>query len=306
MRLFGTSNKFAVVALAAMLWAQNTCAQELTPRAFWPAPTGTGVLILGYSHSAGDVLMDPSIPIFGVDSRIDSGLLGYLRTTDLFGRTTNLLIEVPYSSGTTTGLIDDQRASASFSGLGDVAASITVNLLGAPALTPEDLQALRANPRPILGFSAKIVAPTGHYDRNRLINVGANRWSAQFKLGSIIPIRPRWLLEMEAGVWIFGDDDDYLAGKREQESIFSVQAHLIRRFKPGFWASLDFNYFTGGEQTIGGVERVDVQKNSRIGGTLVFPFHKRHALKLGFSTGTRTKYGSDFNQVIVAYQRIIP
>jgi len=56
-----------------------------------------------------------------------------------------------------------------------------------------------------------------------------------------------------------------------------------------------FNYFTGGRQTIGGNGLVDVQQNSRIGGTLVVPFKGGHAVKLGYYTGIFTKFGCDFN-----------
>ena len=61
-------------------------AQELSPRAYWPAPVGTKVLVTGYSYSSGDVLLDPTIPIYGVDSRISTAFLGYVQTFALAGR----------------------------------------------------------------------------------------------------------------------------------------------------------------------------------------------------------------------------
>jgi hypothetical protein len=115
-------------------------------------------------------------------------------------------------------------------------------------------------------------------------------------------LRPSWLLEVAAGVWLYSDDEDYLPGAREQDPIYSVEAHVIKRFRPGFWASLDFNYFRGGRQTIGGDRLEDVQKNAKIGGTVVIPFGGRHAVKLGYASGAITKYGSDFDQFLVTYQ----
>jgi len=56
--------------VAGLLWAPCIVAQELTPRAYWPAPKGIKVAIVGYSHVNGDVLFDPSIPLYGVDSRV--------------------------------------------------------------------------------------------------------------------------------------------------------------------------------------------------------------------------------------------
>jgi hypothetical protein len=296
----------AVSGLAGLVlvggWANPVAGQDLTPRAYWPAPKGTKVAIVGYSHVRGDVLFDPSIPLSGVDSKIHTGLAAYLQTFSLSGRTANIVIDLPYSWGTTEGLVEDEPARRDYSGLGDLGATLSVNLLGAPTMTPADFQALRAEPHPILGASLKVIAPTGRYDDDRLINVGANRWAAKLELGSIIPLHPKWLLELDAGLWWFTDNDDFLTGRREQEPIYNFQAHLIRRFKPGFWASLDANYFVGGRQTVGGDELGDVLHNVRVGGMVVVPFGGRHAVKAGYFIGARTSFGSDFDQLLITYQ----
>jgi hypothetical protein len=298
--------RIAIVAcLVGALCVQPALAQELTPRSFWPAPVGTQLLVLGYSHTAGDVLMDPSIPLFGVDSRIDTGVLGYFRTFDLWGRTANVVLELPYSKGTTKGLVGDVAARRDFAGFNDASITLMVNLLGAPAMTPQEFQALRADPRPILGLSLKLVAPSGHYDVGRLINVGANRWAARLKLGFILPLRPKWLLEIDAGAWFFGADDEFLTGERKQDPIYALETHLIRRFSPGFWASLEFNYFTGGRQTIGGNELADLQNNSRMGATLVFPYLRRYAVKMGYSVSMRTRFGVDSDQFLLTWQMLL-
>lgn len=286
-------------------WTANCAAQELTPRAYWPAPKGTRVAVLGYSYVSGDVLFDRTIPLYGVDSRINVGVVAYLQTFNLWRRTTNVLFELPYSWGTTEGILIDTPARRDFSGIGDLGVTMMVNLLGAPSMTPAEFQELRADPHPILGASLKILAPIGEYDSNRLINVGANRWAARAQLGFILPLRPKWHLELGAGAWFFGDDPEFLPGRREQEPIFHGHAHLVKRFRPGFWASLDLNYFTGGRQTIGGAQLSDVQKNSKIGVTVVVPFRGRNAIKLGYANGAHTDYGSDFDQYLVTYQTVL-
>lgn len=301
-----TGARAFTLAVLCFLFATAGMAQEMSPRFYWPAPKGTKVLVLGYSRSSGDVLMDPSIPVYGVDSKISTGFLGYLQTFAIGGRTANLVLELPYSWGTTKGLVGDTPARRDFAGLNDAGITLAVNLLGAPSMNAAEFQQLRADPRPILGASLKLVPPIGYYHPDRLINVGANRWAAKLELGSVIPLRPRWLLEIEGGAWFFGDDDDYITGARKQDPIYAVELHLVRRFRPGFWAALDFNYVTGGRQTIGESELVDVQGNARFGGTIVIPFERRHAVKIGFSTGTRTRFGTDFNQLLVTYQVALP
>jgi hypothetical protein len=190
----------AVLVLAVSgLLVTGSAAQELVPRFYWPAPKGTKVVVAGYTHSSGDVLMDPSLPLYGVDSRINTAFFAYLQTFSLWGRTTNVVAELPYSWGTTKGILVADQAQRNFSGLNDSGRTLAINLLGAPTMTPADFQELRANPHPILGASVKVLALTGQYDKGRLINVGANRWAARAELGSVVSLKRKWLLELEAG-----------------------------------------------------------------------------------------------------------
>ena len=265
------------------------------------------MFIFGYSHQTGDVVTDPSLPIAGVDSQIDSAVLAYQQTIDLLGRTGNIQFELPYVDGTTTGTVIDElgRRDASgrrdVSGLGDVAATLTINLIGAPSMSPVEFQELRQNPRPILATSIKIVAPTGEYEEDRLINIGTNRWSVRFRLGYIRPLTRKWLLEMSAGAWFFGENDEFLGATRKQDPIGALNFHLVRRFSPGLWASLDLNYYVGGHTTVNGERRADLQRNSRLGLSVAYPFKKRHAIKLGISEGVVTESGGDFRTVNLNY-----
>jgi hypothetical protein len=224
---------------ALLLVAGSACvgarAQELAPRTYWPAPKGTQVLIAGYTHQSGDIVTDPSIPVTGVDSSIDTVALAYQRTVDLFGRTANVRFQVPLVDGTSTGAVDEASGRRDVRGLGDVTATLTINLLGAPSMSPADFQRLREAPRPILGASIKITAPTGEYDTDRLINIGTNRWAAQAQIGFIYPFSRKWLLETVAGVWFFGDNDEFLGKTREQDPIAALNFHVVRRFSAGFW-----------------------------------------------------------------------
>jgi hypothetical protein len=168
-------------------------------------------------------------------------------------------------------------------------------------MTVSEFQELRENPHPILGASVKVVAPTGRYNKDKLINIGANRWAVRPELGYVIPLTPKLLLELEAGAWFFGDNDDFVAGKREQDPIYAGEIHLVRRFKPGFWASLEAVYFEGGQQTIGGDQLIDVQRNMKVGGTVVLQVRPGQAIKAGYSTGVITEFGDDFDQFIISY-----
>jgi hypothetical protein len=291
----------AVLLLVSACASVDALAQDLTPRTYWPAPKGTRLLIFGYAHQTGDVVTDPSIPITGVDSRIDSAVLAYQQTIELFGRTGNIQFELPYVDGTTTGMVSDEPGRRDVSGFGDIAATLTINLFGAPSMSPAEFREMRQSPRPILGASIKVVAPTGEYEPDKLINIGTNRWAVRFRLGYVRPLTARLLLEMSAGAWFFEDNDEFLGVNREQDPIAALNFHLVRRFKPGLWGSLDLNYYLGGHSTVGGERRADLQRNSRIGLSFAYPFKRRHAIKLGISGGVVTESGGDFRTINLNY-----
>lgn len=291
-----------VPLLACLLFTGGVVsAQELTPRAYWPLPVGTNVMVLSYQRNIGDIVVDPSLPITGVESEINYLQLSYQRALDLFGRSASVQLSLPYADGLTEGTVDGEFRQRKTVGLTDARLRMAINLTGAPAMDGAAFGALRADPKPIIGASFLVQAPTGAYDSDRLLNLGTNRWAVKPAFGMIVPLRPTWLFEIEVGAWFFGDNDDFLGETREQNAIVSTEMHLIKRIRPGFWASLDVNYYRGGDTRIGNDFNDDLQRNSRAGFTFVFPVKGRHALRGGFSTGIATRSGGDFEIYSLSY-----
>jgi hypothetical protein len=297
--------RYFPLAIVLLVWSIAGSAQELTPRAYWPAPNGTRVGVLGYAYTDGNIIFDPSIPIYEAETRVNGALLAYMQTFKLFGRSSNVLVKLPYAWGITEGLVVSEYANRKFSNFGDLSVTVAFNLIGAPSMNLEEFQQFRSDPGLILGMSVEVIAPTGDYSGDRLINTGANRWAIKPEFGFMYPLTRKLLLELESGVWFFGDDDDFLVGKKAQEPIFTFETHLIRRFSPGFWISLDWTYYRGGRQTIGGEQLSDAQSNSRLGGTLVKPLSRRQVIKLGYATGVRARFGTDFDQFLLSYQVLL-
>ncbi len=290
-----------LLLVALLAWSPTAVAQELTPRAYWPAPTGTEVLFAGYGYQTGDIVTNPALPIVDVDSRIHKVALGYQKTLDLWGRTTNFRVEVPWADGTTDGTVDGLAQRREVSGLGDVSATLSVNLTGAPAMDIEAFQEFRAKPRPILAASLKVLAPTGQYDEDRVVNIGTNRWAVRTRLGYIQPLPGKWVMELSLGSWFFQDNDDFLGQTLSQKPLVSVDASLVHRFGPGFWASLDGTFYFGGRTDIEDVGRADFQRASRTGISVAYPFGGRHVLKGSYSTGVTVNVGGDYDILSMTY-----
>jgi hypothetical protein len=298
--------RFIVLLVLAACLSPLLAAQEMTPRAYWPAPKGTQVMTLGLAYTDGDIVPDPSLPVQGLDSEITTALFGYLRTINFFGRSANIILDLPYSDGTTTADHPELgRLERDYNGIGDLGITLQVNLVGAPTMDAAGFAELRRDPRPMIGASLRVVAPTGDYDNDRIANVGANRWAVKPELGVILPLTPKWLFEFEVGAWLFEDNDDFLVGRtREQDPIYSVEAHLVRRFAPGFWLSLDATGYRGGRSTFEGRRLDDLQRDSKLGTTLVYPFAKGRVLKFSYTNGSVNNSDENFNIYTLSYQHL--
>ncbi len=296
--------RISALVIFYLLYALPGYTQELTPRAYWPTPKGTRVITVGALHTSGDIVPDPSLPVTGFDSNINSLFLGYRHTLDLWGRTANLVLELPYSDGTTrAGLENAPSLDRAYQGIGDIAATLSVNVVGAPSLSREDFRDLILNPRPLLGVSLKLVTPTGRYDQDRLINVGANRWALKAEVGYIKSISRGWLFELDAGVWVFGDNDDFLGQTREQKPISSLQAHLIHEINADFWVALNMNAYSGGRSKVGDRRLDDLQRDSRIGFTMAFPLARGHIIRASYMHGSLNDSDESFDTYQFSYSR---
>jgi hypothetical protein len=69
----------------------------MEPRAFSASPIDTNFLIGSYQRTTGDVALDADLPIRDVKAAINSGILAYDRTFDLFGQTGSVAIVLPYT-----------------------------------------------------------------------------------------------------------------------------------------------------------------------------------------------------------------
>ncbi|MEA3097479.1 MAG: hypothetical protein QOF74_1719, partial [Caballeronia mineralivorans] len=251
---------------AVVIWSTLAAAQEMEPRSYSAVPIGTNFIVMDYARSSGDILFDPSLPVTDLQAKINTYSLGLSHSFGVLGHVASVAIAVPYANANLTGNVEGAPGHAYRSGLGDMRFRLAVNLLGGPALTPEEFA--RRSPSTILGASVSVVAPTGQYVASRLINVGSNRWSFKPEVGLSQPIG-NWFVEGAAGVWLFTDNTDFFRGRRRSQDPLPVfQWHGGYNWRPGLWLAADVTYFTGGQTSVNGVQDNDVQRNVRYGLTL--------------------------------------
>ncbi|UTF61870.1 transporter [Gilvimarinus sp. DA14] len=279
-------------------------AQELAPRAYWPAPDGTNVVVLSYQHSQGNVLADASTPITGAEAKLDFLSLTYQRTFNLLGRTGNLQLNTPFVSGEAHADINNEFKRRSITAAADPRARLAINLVGAPSMDRDDFRLLVANPELIVGASMLVSIPTGEYDGDRLFNAGSNRWAVKPALGAILPLDNRWLLEGEIGAWFYQDNDDFSGQTRSQEPLLSSEFHLVHVLQSGTWISFDINWYQGGAAQVGAGPKQTELKNSRAGLTFLKPLAKQHAIRGAYSTAVESTIAGQFDSLSLSYMYI--
>ena len=89
----------SAACLAFVLQPLRASAQELTPGAYWPLPTGINVLTFVNSFNRGDVTFDPALTAEDARASIDTVALAYTRTLSIAGRSANVGLQLPVLGG---------------------------------------------------------------------------------------------------------------------------------------------------------------------------------------------------------------
>ena len=287
-----------LVLSTAVLPVRVAHGQSLIPAAYAPAPIALNVVTVVGTFNKGDILFDPSLPIDDGHATIGLGAIGYARTLNVAGRYANVGVIVPYAHGHIRGLLLGKFEERTRSGLGDVAARVSINLYGAPAMTRQQFASYR--PKTILGASLVVAVPVGQYDSTRFINIGANRWTFAPEVG-FSRTRGRWMFEGDLGGVFFTDNTNFVnGGTREQAPMVTTQGHVVYTVRRGLWVAADANFWHGGRTTTNGVDGTLPQHNSRVGTTVAIPMGSNQ-VRFSYSFGAYTRTGGDFHSLGVSY-----
>jgi hypothetical protein len=279
-------------------------AQELQPRAYFPAPVGFGFLSISYSTNSGGLLFDPSLPV--TDARVNAniGALGAGVTLNGFGRTGQALVVLPYAIADLTGTVSDVQVARHRSGITDSTFRFAINLYGAPAMHVEEFAKYR--PKTVIGASFTVSAPTGQYDPKVLINIGTNRWGLKPELG-ISRFVGKWDFEAAFGAWLYTKNSDFLSNMvRTQDPLGSVQIHVVRLLPRRMWAAADGTFYIGGRTHIGDEVNADFESSVRLGATLGIALGRHQAIKIAYFGGAVDRAGADISSLSISYQVLGP
>jgi hypothetical protein len=296
--------KFAVLvcitgAISLLLLTQAHAA-GIEPRAYVNTPVGINFLLAGYSYTDGGLSTDGSSPIKDAQLYTHTGIMAYVRTLDLRGKSGKFDVILPYSRLWGNAMVSGQLKDRDVSGFNDPLFRLSINFYGAPALSLQEFSNYRQDL--IIGASVQVSAPFGQYDSTKLVNLGNNRWFVKPELG-ISKAWGKFTTELSTGVYYFSKNDNYFGGNTlEQDPLYTAQIHVDYDMGRGMWAALSWTDDYGGRTTLNGVEQDDKQNNSRTGATLALPVDRNSSIKLYASTSLHTTVGSTFTMYGIVWQ----
>ena len=296
-----TRSRLAVFAMAvAVLATANAKAQDAEPRLYSNTPVGLNFLIGGSIYAEGKLAFDPELAIADADFESLTGVAAYVRSFNAWGKSAKVDVIVPYTGFSARAIVAGEPHKREMTGFGDPRFRVSVNVLGAPAMSIQEFARYKQDL--IVGLSLQVSAPLGQYDDTKLLNLGNNRWSFRPELG-ISKAWGRWTAEIAPSVTLFTDNEDFFGGRTfAQAPAYLIRGSVIRNFKSGVWMSADGAYFSGTRTTVNGVEGDNEQEIVRAGLTLSLPINRQNSVKLNASTGLYTRTGSEFSALGVAWQ----
>ena len=224
----------------------------------------------------------------------------YLRHLTLFNRPSSFLLAVIGGDidvdvnvkapsqfvppGETPGVEFNQSST----GFADPSAQLVINLFGAPPLKA-NFDLIDYEPTCTFDAAVMLALPIGEYDDDKLVNLGQNRWFGRiafpltYHFGVFSP-GYRKSLELIPSVWLFGENDDFMGQKLENDPMWQFEAHLTNDFTPSFWGSLDLLYRGGFQSEINGVEVGDELDVGNLGFTLNYEVNDNLSIRTGFSS----------------------
>ncbi|MEH6590243.1 MAG: transporter [Halioglobus sp.] len=274
--------------------------QALEPRSYTNVPIDQTFVVLGYTHSEGELTPTATSPLQDAMLDIDVAVVGMAQTFALSGRSAKIDFVATRQCFEGSATFNGEFVEGRRCGYGDPNMRLSWNFYGAPALNLADFAVWE--PGLVMGASVQVSAPVGSYKDDAIINPGSNRWMVRPGVGMSYQWG-RWHIDAIVSVRLFEDNDDYYDDLYvKQDPIYALQSHLIYTLNKGRWIALNANFFSGGETNVDGVDMGDRQENSRFGITFSMPISGHNSVKFYANTGVITSIGNDFDTFGAAWQ----
>ena len=293
-----------VLCILAIAAPPHVYALDPVPRQWSHLPLDTNFFGMAYAYTEADIGLDPVLRTEDVEMELDTWGVKYIRSFEAFGKSARVDLTQAYQEAEWTGLLDGAPAAVSRHGPSDTFVRIAINLYVAPPLGGKEYAQYRQNAgsETIVGAALAVRLPTGDYKKDKLLNLGQNRFVLRPQLG-LMHTWGQWSIDMTGEVAFYGDNDEFFNGnKREQDPMLLVYGSLIHTFRPGHWLGASFGFDSGGEGTINGVEKNDHRKDLGAALSYAYPVTRTSSIVTRYlRTETQEDIGNDSDTLSVNF-----
>ncbi|AOS98666.1 hypothetical protein AUP74_03300 [Microbulbifer aggregans] len=253
-----------LITFAAALQAPLSCnALDPEPRRWSHLPIDENYLTLALVKTNADIYFNPTLLLEDVEQHLDTQAAQYVRTFEWMNKSYRFELLQAHQSAKWAGLLDGIAATTAREGASDTFVRVAMNLYGAPPLRGEAFREYRASEttETIVGVALNARLPTGHYQKDRLLNLGQNRFVLRPQLG-VVHSRRQWSVELTGEIALHGENDEFVRSNTlKQRPLYILHSHLIYAFSAGQWVSISLGFDYGGENQLNGIAQDDKQQN---------------------------------------------
>jgi len=233
--------------------------REVDPRDGFPGPQGIDVFLLYYRNGAATHYKANGHQVYNADV---NATLTIARYVHYFGITEKLTwvftVLQPYGYQQVRLPNDGSIYNQSTSGLGDttLVTGGYYNWTKGPNFTA------------FTDLSFYLYLPVGEYDKNKAINLGANRYNLAISFAVWVMRFKNFTFEEMVGIDWFTKNDEYAVVKNlGQNVVYSNQVHMTYDITKAFWVGASWFYHNGGETQINGVPQKNSLNENKLMGT---------------------------------------
>lgn len=283
--------------IANVIWSSilfvmmnNASAVEVDPGDYEQFPVGATIGAMYYNYSSTNAFYTNGNKTSDFNLRSNVGIA---RLLHVFALTDTLTIDpqflLPFGHVSSSG---SASALGSTNGVGDL-------ILTAPLK-------LRLNDaKDTLGATVFVFVPTGSYDRNRALNLGANRRSLDFQAAYIKHFGEKWATDLVGDAIWYGNNKSFGPSGATQHQQMSYSAQVMVRYMPdpGTSIGLGVTQLWGGETSVDGVSNNDAQRTTRLRLTASKFVTSRDQMQLQLGTDLSVKNGPE-NRILAGLRYV--
>jgi hypothetical protein len=253
MTLSGTPVRTTIAFLLAFSAPLTARAQSAPAREYLNTPVNQARFFLDFVGSSGETAAESGLPLPDNESVSRLGSASLLWSFPLLDRYGGVALSGNYARVKFKG----PNGSAEKWGMGDPSITFHANIFGAPALTIDQFP--HAIPQTYLSAHLTVNAPLGSYDRNSVVNVGANRWAFTPLLNlCITPDEGVSWIDLYTGVRFFTNNNAFQGNNHlSQNPLATFTVHYSHNIGKKMYASIGLHYDYGGESYVNGVPQND-------------------------------------------------